>query len=247
MTPGELAWSLPVVALGYLVLGITGFGSALVMVPLLAWRWPLAEVVPLVLLTDVVASALMGRLNWREVRWDVLRQLLPGMMLGALAGLLLQRVSPGAWPLLALGIYVVWVGRLAWRGVTGGGAAPPWLGHVHGLGVGLVQVMFGTAGPLVLAWMARRQIPAPAMRASTPALMTVVAIGVLVLMAVDGRLGSPLLWQRLLWLLPMGVLAVLAGHAVAARLPVAFLRRAIAGLLMLSGLMLLVNAGRQIL
>lgn len=247
MTPGELAWSLPVVALGYLVLGITGFGSALVMVPLLAWRWPLSEVVPLVLLTDVVASALMGRLNWREVRWDVLRQLLPGMVLGALVGLLLQRASPGAWPLLALGVYVVWVGRRAWRGVTGGGAAPFWMGHVHGLGVGLVQVMFGTAGPLVLAWMARRQIPAPAMRASTPALMTVVAIGVLVLMAVDGRLGSPLLWQRLLWLLPMGVLAVLAGHAVAARLPVAFLRRAIAGLLMLSGLMLLVNAGRQIL
>lgn len=247
MTPGELAWSLPVVALGYLVLGITGFGSALVMVPLLAWRWPLAEVVPLVLLTDVVASALMGRLNWREVRWDVLRQLLPGMVLGALVGLLLQRASPGAWPLLALGVYVVWVGRRAWLGVTGGGAAPFWMGHVHGLGVGLVQVMFGTAGPLVLAWMARRQIPAPAMRASTPALMTVVAIGVLVLMAVDGRLGSPLLWQRLLWLLPMGVLAVLAGHAVAARLPVAFLRRAIAGLLMLSGLMLLVNASRQIL
>lgn len=131
--------------------------------------------------------------------------------------------------------------------MAAGGAAPPWLGHVHGLGVGLVQVMFGTAGPLVLAWMARRQIPAPAMRASTPALMTVVAIGVLVLMAVDGRLGSPLVWQRLLWLLPMGVLAVLAGHAVAARLPVALLRRAIAGLLMLSGLMLLVNAGRQIL
>ena len=88
MAPGELAWSLPVVALGYLVLGITGFGSALVMVPLLAWRWPLSEVVPLVLLTDVVASALMGRLNWREVRWDVLMQLLPGMVLGALAGLL---------------------------------------------------------------------------------------------------------------------------------------------------------------
>jgi len=43
------------------------------------------------------------------------------------------------------------------------------------------------------------------------------------------------------------VLAVLAGHAVAARLPGVILRRAIAGLLMLSGLMLLVNAGRQIL
>lgn len=247
MTPGELAWALPVVALGYLVLGITGFGSALVIVPLLAWHWPLAEVVPLVLLTDVLASALMSRLNWREVRWDVLRELLPGMALGALAGLMLQRSGPGAWPLLALGLYVLWVGRRAWRGVTEAGAARGWMGHAHGLGVGLVQVMFGTAGPLVLAWMARRQVPALAMRASTPALMTVVAVGVLVLLAVDGRLGAGLLWQRLMWLLPVAVVSVLAGHVLAARLPVASLRRAIAGLLMLSGLMLLVNAGRQIL
>ncbi len=29
-----------VVLLGYTVLGLTGFGSALVIVPLLAWHWP---------------------------------------------------------------------------------------------------------------------------------------------------------------------------------------------------------------
>lgn len=247
MTPGDIAYALPVVALGYLVLGITGFGSALVIVPLLAWRWPLAEVVPLVLLTDVVASALMGRLNWHAVRWDVLRELLPGMAAGAVAGLLLQRVSPGAWPLLALGCYVVWVGRRAWLGLGSSGPATRRIGHAHGLGVGLVQVLFGTAGPLVLAWMARREIPALAMRASTPALMTVVAAGVLALMAAEGRLAAAELWQRLMWLLPAGVVAVVAGHAVAGRLPVPLLRRAIAGLLMLSGLMLLINAARQIL
>ena len=37
----ELAYPAFVVLLGYVVLGITGFGSALVIVPLLAWRWPL--------------------------------------------------------------------------------------------------------------------------------------------------------------------------------------------------------------
>ena len=37
--------SVAVVLLGYTVLGLTGFGSALVIVPLLAWQWPLPEVV----------------------------------------------------------------------------------------------------------------------------------------------------------------------------------------------------------
>lgn len=247
MSGFELAWALPVAVMGYLVLGITGFGSALVIVPLLAWRWPLVEVVPLVLLIDVCASALMGRLNWREVRWDVLRELTPGMAVGALAGLALLRLEPGAWPLLALGLYVVWVGWQAWRGLRAPGAARPWIGHLHGLGVGLVQVLFGTAGPLVLAWMARTRVPVLAMRASTPALMAVLAAGVLALMAAEGRLVSPLLWERLLWLLPGGVLGVLAGHALSARLPVPLLRRAIAGLLVVSGFVLLVGAARQLL
>ena len=47
-----------VVLLGYAVLGLTGFGSALVIVPLLAWRWPLPEVVALTLLMDVPACLL---------------------------------------------------------------------------------------------------------------------------------------------------------------------------------------------
>ena len=52
-------WLLPmgVVLWGYTVLGLTGFGSALVIVPLLAWNWPLPEVVALTLLMDVPASA----------------------------------------------------------------------------------------------------------------------------------------------------------------------------------------------
>jgi len=145
-----------VVLLGYLVLGVTGFGSALVIVPLLAWRWPLVEVVPLVLLMDLVASALMGRMNLRRVAWPELRSLLPGMVLGCVLGLLLSRHLTSVWPLLFLGGYVVWVG---WR--TLGGPPPAtspstWMGGLYGLGVGVVQMSFGTAGPLVLAWLARR-------------------------------------------------------------------------------------------
>jgi len=54
-------YAMAVVLLGYFVLGIAGFGSALIIVPLLAWNWTLAFVVPLVLLIDVPAAALRKR------------------------------------------------------------------------------------------------------------------------------------------------------------------------------------------
>ncbi len=70
-------WIYPVITVfvGYLVLGITGFGSALVIVPLLAWRWPLPEVVALTLLMDVPASALLGGLSFKQVNVAELRRL----------------------------------------------------------------------------------------------------------------------------------------------------------------------------
>ena len=79
----DMAYPVLVVALGYVALGLTGFASALISVPLLAWRWPLAEVVPLALVMDMLASLLMGGLNLREVRWDEFRALAPGMLRGA--------------------------------------------------------------------------------------------------------------------------------------------------------------------
>jgi uncharacterized protein len=247
-----LTWLYPVAAVlaGYLVLGITGFGSALVIVPLLAWRWPLAEVVPLVLLLDVPASLLMGRLNLRLVHWSELRQLVPGMLLGGGLGLWLFSRAPSAWPLLALGFYVSWVGVRALRQHS---VAPmvlrssPWLGGLYGTGVGLVQVAFGTAGPLVLAWLARRRLPAPAVRASTPMIMAVVGAFVLLLFAVDGRLSTALMWQRTLVLFPVALAAVWVGHALAGRLHADRLRRTICALLVLSGGLLVVNALRQLL
>lgn len=98
-----------VVALAYVVLGLTGFASSLIAVPLLAWRWPLAEVVPLALVMDMLASLLMGGLNLREVRWDEFRALAPGMLLGGLVGLWLAGKVTSAWPLLLLGAYIAGV------------------------------------------------------------------------------------------------------------------------------------------
>jgi uncharacterized protein len=112
------------------------------------------------------------------------------------------------------------------------------------MAIGLVEMLFGTAGPLVVAWLTRRVADAQQMRASTPMIITVAASTVLSGMAWDGRLTSPLLWQRWTVLIGVALLGVWLGHRVAHRVPVARLRQIICGLLVVSGLMLALGALR---
>lgn len=239
----EMLYPAAVVLLGYVVLGITGFGSALVIVPLLAWRWPLEQVVPLVLLLDVPASLLLGGLNLRQVNLAELKKLLPGMVAGALAGLWLSSQLSSQWPLLALGLYVAAVGAKALR------AAPPqpkplaaaW-SHAAGGAIGLVEMLFGTAGPLVVAWLSRRLPGVMELRASTPVVITVSACSVLLTMGAAGRLSHGTLWQRWLLLIAVAAIGVLLGHHLARRVSADSLRKLICGLLIASGLTLVSHA-----
>jgi len=239
----EWLYPMGVVLLGYAVLGLTGFGSALVIVPLLAWKWPLPEVVAMTLLMDVPASAFHSGLNWRQVQWRELRRLLPGLLAGTLLGLWLMQHLQTRWPLLVLGLYVAGVGVNALRPATAHvrHPAPLWAGPV-GTAIGVVELIFGTAGPLVVAWLSRRLSDVQQVRASIPMIITVSASTVLVGMAWEGRLSSAVIWQRWAALIGVALMGVWLGHRVAHRVPVPRLRQIICGLLVVSGLMLALRA-----
>ena len=244
----EVAYAAGVALLGYTVLGLTGFGSALVMVPLLALHWPLATVVPLVLLTDVPASLWHSGLNLRRIAWGEVRALVPTMLLGVLLGVWLTAWSRQAWPLLVLGLYIVVVGVRGLRpGVLEAAARPrhPALGWFAGLMVGLVASLFGTAGPVVIAWLARR-LPDPLdLRATVPMVIVVVASSALLGMALGGQLDQPLIWAAWPPLLLLAVAGVTLGHRLAQRLPAHRVRGFIFGLLVVSGLAMVVRALQQ--
>ena len=183
----ERSWA----ALGYLVLGITGFGSALIVVPLLAWRWPLPEVVALALLMDAPASALLGGLNLRQVDGREVRRLLPGMLVGAVVGLLIADALPTRWPLAALGLYVAVIGLQALRAPGGMRSTWPaqWAPAAGGL-AGLVQMIFGAAGPVFLAWLQHRPVDVRTVRATVPAVMLLAIAAVVAVKGAAGQLSS---------------------------------------------------------
>jgi uncharacterized membrane protein YfcA len=177
------------------------------------------------------------------VQWRELRRLLPGLLAGTLLGLWLMQHLQTRWPLLVLGLYVAGVGVNALRPATAHvrHPAPLWAGPV-GTAIGVVELIFGTAGPLVVAWLSRRLSDVQQVRASIPMIITVAASTVLAGMAWEGRLSSAVLWQRWAVLIGVALLGVWLGHRVAHRVPVPRLRQIICGLLVVSGLMLALRA-----
>ncbi len=233
----------------YLVLGTAGFGSALVAVPLLAWIWPLALVVPLLLLIDVAASLLHAGLNRSQVAWREIPPLVPSALLGAVAGVLLIRHLRTDGLLAVLGLYIVAVGL---RGLRVRRGARPWRPAARacavpaGFAIGLVEGLFGTAGPVVIAWLLRRIPEPPALRATVPPAILVVASTAILGAGLAGLLAQPLLWAWFALLLPVAVLAVVLGHRLAHRLPAARLVLLIHGLLVASGFVLALRALRAL-
>jgi uncharacterized membrane protein YfcA len=151
---------------------------------------------------------------------------------------------------LLLGLYVAFVGANALRvsasalrqdGQAIQLKASAWRWPAS-IAIGVVEMLFGTAGPLVVAWMSRRIANPQALRAITPVVIGVASTAVLTVMALDGQLNHPQLWQRFIGLVFIALAGVVAGHHLARHMPAVRVRQAICGLLVLSGLAMAVRA-----
>lgn len=240
----ETDWLIPaaIVLGGYVVMGITGFGSALVLVPLLAPRWPLPEVVALAILLDLPTCVVHGVINRREVRWAELARLVPGMAVGTLAGLWLLGALDRTWPLFLLGVWVVFVGVRALLPLASPAPARPGWSHVAGLLVGLIEVMFATAGPIVVAWFQRRMSEAAGLRASVPVVMLLAGSIAIAVLWSSGQVNPSTVLPRWLAALPVAVAGVVIGNRLAARISPVLMKRLLAALLAISGLSLMRHA-----
>lgn len=230
-----------IVFLGFFILGIAGFGSALIIVPLLAWSWPLSVVVPLALLMDVPAALLHTGLNFRQVVWKELPPLLPSIVIGSIAGVAFAALSPGNWPLVLLGLYVLWVGVQGLRAKSIAMPNPTKARHFFGFMMGWVETMFGTAGPVVLAWLSVRLADPYLVRATMPMALVGISSIALFMLLISGNLSDSALWQSLLYLLPIALSGVWLGHRLAMKLKSEIFKPVIYCFLCISGLVLCVR------
>jgi uncharacterized membrane protein YfcA len=156
MTPETYLAAFFILLLAYFLRGITGFGSGLIAIPLLAHFLPLTFVVPMVLVLDFAASIVLSRHTRLQVRWDEIRSLLPPSIVGIVAGSVMLVSLPREPLLVSLGLFVIFFGLRYVFNVHGEKPISRWWSLPTGLSGGLIGALFGTGGPPYVVYLSHR-------------------------------------------------------------------------------------------
>jgi uncharacterized membrane protein YfcA len=243
MAPPDIAYAVAVLLLAYFVRGISGFGSGLLAVPLLALRFPLPEVVPFMLIADFGASALVGGLSLQRVDWPEIRRLMPATVLGVVLGTHLLVSLPPALSLTLLGLFVF---AFALRSLLirphGFTPASKRWGWPAALAGGAVSGLFGTGGPPYVIYLSHRIRDKGALRATLSALFFLEGLLRIATFLLAGLLGNSSVWRDALLAAPLIVAALYLGSHIHARLTDRQMLHGVSLLLLGSGASLLAKA-----
>jgi uncharacterized membrane protein YfcA len=235
----EFLWLAPLIALlAYTVFGLTGFGSTVIAVPLLAHLVPLTFAVPLVLLLDAVFGTWAGVRFRREARYREIAILMPFLVVGMIFGVALLVTQSERLLLGALGVFVLGYGvycltqPASTKPLARGWAVP------LGAAGGVFSALFGTGGVVYIVYLAGRIQGKTELRATIATVLIISAALRLVIFAATGLLVQDGLFAAWVLLLPVGVLGVWIGNRLHHTLPTAGIVRLVYGLLVISGISL---------
>jgi uncharacterized membrane protein YfcA len=154
------------VVAGYLIFAITGFGAALLTVPVMSHLLPLPFVLPLCVMLDVGAALVVGVRFRRDGDWRELGWMVPCSLVGAILGVTLLVNLPREASIASLGLFLVAYGGYslrtsgAFRRVSGIWAP------VSGLAGGTMGTLFGIGAPPYAMYLSRRIEEKTSMRAT---------------------------------------------------------------------------------
>lgn len=160
-----IAFTATILFLAYMVRGIAGFGSALIAVPMLALRFPLALVVPMVVTLDYLGSASQGFNNRDRIAWRDLWPLIPSTAVGTACALMLFGTVEGTVLTTVLGGFVI--AFAVYQLLPTPDMKMSRLVSVPcGFLGGLLGTLFGTGGPFYVMYLNFRGLDKVALRAT---------------------------------------------------------------------------------
>lgn len=200
-----------IVTVAYTVYGLTGFGAAIIAVPLLAHFFPLRFAVPMMLIFDLFAGFLLGLKNRSHLDRRELLRLLPFLLLGMVAGMTLLVQASERWLLIVLGSFVL--AYASWSLLNKVSPAPVstrWAVPAGMIG-GAFTALYGTGGPVYMIYLTRRLPDKTVLRATIGVLIFGTALVRLVLFTGNGFYLQHGLLPLAFALLPCAFLGYLAG------------------------------------
>ncbi|MDT8451821.1 MAG: sulfite exporter TauE/SafE family protein [Gammaproteobacteria bacterium] len=235
MTPEVYLAAFFILLFAYFLRGITGFGSGLIAIPLLAHFLPLTFVVPMVLVLDFVASVVLSRHTRLQVRWDEIQFLIPASIIGILLGTFLLVNLPREPLLVALALFVIIFGLRYVFNVHGEKPISRWWSLPTGLIGGLIGALFGTGGPPYVVYLSHRLHDKTQLRGTLSGLFMFDGALRIITFLIFGLLLQTEMLTALLLALPLMMLGLYLGNRVHLGISHRQQMAIIGGLLLLSG------------
>ena len=227
--------------LGALVFGITGFGAALVTIPLATHLVPLRFALALFVLVDLACALRVGLENPKNaVRAEWMR-LVPMIIAGTAVGVTVLVNLPRQAATVALGIFIITYALYSLSKPSLRKIAPGWA-WLAGFAGGITSTVFGAGGPPYVIYLSRRGLTQPQFRA-TLGFATLTSISLrAVAFILTGLLLDARIWLAALAAVPAALLGIAVARRIYLRVPRALLMRLIYLMLFATGASLLVRA-----
>lgn len=226
----------------FFVRALTGFGAALISVPLLALFFPIKFVVPMELLFEIAIGALLLRHVLHTVDFRHFGPLLVGVLLGSAVGahILASFANDVLRIVLAVLVmaFAMYMARTAHRPLHLG-ISHRW-GLLFGLGGGVFGGLFGMSGPLIVLYLAHQVDGKEQLRGTLILLFFVSSLWSAVLYYMNGLFHHEM-FRVALYLSPAFLLATALGYIAHFHVSEPFFRIVIAVVLATSGVLLLLN------
>ncbi len=228
--------------LGALIFGVTGFGSALVTIPLATHVVPLKFAIALFAVADLVSALRVGLENPKNALRAEWTRLVPMIVVGTALGVTVLVNLPRTAGMALLGAFVF--SYAVYTLVKKGQArtvSSRWA-WVAGLAGGLTSTLFGAGGPPYAIYLSMRGLTKEQFRA-TMGFATMTSIGLRVAaFLLTGLLLDREVWIAIAWVIPAVLLGLYIASKVFAVLPREAVMRAVAVLLIVTGASLLWRA-----
>ena len=241
--PGEIAALAGIAVLGSIVFGITGFGAALVTIPLATHLVPLQFALALFVLMDLANAFRIGLENPKHAVRAEWTRMVPTILLGTAVGATLLLRLPRQAATLALGVFVL---VFALYSLVRHPEARKIISHrwawVAGFAGGITSTVFGAGGPPYAMYLTSRGLTKEQYRA-TLGLATLTSISLrTVAFLITGFLLDSQVWFCALAVVPAGLGGLWAAGLLFRRISRDGLMRTVALMLVASGVSLIVRA-----
>ena len=231
---------IPVV--GFFVRGVSGFGSALIITPLLLFFYDLRTVVAIVVILEIVSTAYFTIEVFKEVNWKYIKSLLPISVVGIAFGAfflinfeadILKKIFGISVVLFSIRIFIINLSKFKIKR----NKWPHFLTYIAGIFAGLLGGLYGTAGPPVTIFLENQMKTKVDLRATLTFYFYIIDLIRIIPYIYSGMIGKEQLKLSTI-MLPAAFIGMLAGRLLYLKLSEMFFRILVGTILLASGILL---------